>query len=44
MPDSASVVVQLTVTLLVYQPFAPAVPETDGVITGAVVSVIVVSL
>ena len=44
MPDSASVTVQLTVTLLVYQPFDPAVPEMEGVITGAVLSKMVVSL
>src|SRR6188474_545781 len=44
MPDSPSVTVQLTVTLLVYQPLAPNVPEMDGVTTGAVVSEIVVSL
>ena len=44
MPDSPSVTVQLTVTLLVYQPFDPAAPEMDGVITGAVLSKMVVSL
>lgn len=33
MPDSGSVTLQLTVTLLVYQPFAPAVPVTVGTIT-----------
>ena len=44
MPDSVSVTVQLTVTSLVYQPFDPAVPEMDGVITGAVLSKMVVSL
>ena len=44
MPDSPSVAIQLTVTLLVYQPLDPAVPEMDGVITGAVLSKMVVSL
>ena len=44
MPDSPSVTVQLTVTSLVYQPFDPAVPEMEGVITGAVLSKMVVSL
>jgi hypothetical protein len=43
-PDSLSVTVQLTVTLLIYQPLVPAVPEMDGVITGAVLSEMVVSL
>ena len=38
MPDSASVTDQLTVTLLIYQPLAPAVPVMEGVITGGVVS------
>src|SRR5262245_14076311 len=42
MPDSASVTDQVTVTLLVYQPLEPAVPEIVGVITGAVLSEIVV--
>jgi hypothetical protein len=36
--DSASVTVQLTVTLLVYQPLLPIVPLTFGVITGGVES------
>ena len=36
--DSGSVAVQLTLTLLVYQPFAPKVPVTTGVTTGGVVS------
>jgi hypothetical protein len=36
--DWASVTVQLTDTLLVYQPFVPSVPLTVGVITGGVVS------
>ena len=44
MPDSASVAVQLTVTSLLYQPFDPAVPEMDGVITGTVLSKMVASL
>jgi hypothetical protein len=39
MPDSGSVTVQLTVTTLLYQPLAPTVPLTFGVITGGVVSV-----
>ena len=38
MPDSGSVVVQLTVTSLVYQPLAPRCPLIDGVTTGDVVS------
>ena len=37
--DSGSVTSKLTFTLLVYQPLSPSVPTTDGVITGAVVSV-----
>ena len=37
-PDSGSVTLQLTVTLLVYQPLAPAVPVIVGAITGGVVS------
>jgi len=44
MPDSGSLVVQLTDTLLLYQPFVPAVPLTLGVMTGAVLSITVVSL
>jgi hypothetical protein len=36
--DSGSVTVQETLTLLVYHPFVPRVPETLGVITGGVVS------
>ena len=43
-PDSASVNDQLTETSLVYQPLEPAVPETMGVMTGAVLSVTTVSL
>src|SRR5207249_10653448 len=35
---SGSLTVQLTVTLLWYQPLLPSVPVTDEVITGAVVS------
>ena len=35
---SGSVTVQVTVTLLVYQPFCPSVPASAGVITGGVVS------
>ena len=38
MPDSGSLTFQLTVTLLVYQPLAPAVPVTEGVMTGGVAS------
>jgi hypothetical protein len=38
---SGSVTVQVTVTLDVYQPFAPAVPETTLLITGGVESVMV---
>ena len=37
-PDSGSVTLQVTVTLLRYQPLLPRVPETDGAITGGVVS------
>lgn len=40
MPDCASVVVHDTVTLLMYQPFEPDVPDMFGVTTGGVVSVI----
>src|ERR671922_843221 len=36
MIDSGSTTVQLTVTLLVYQPAFPKVPETTGVTTGGV--------
>jgi hypothetical protein len=36
--DSASVTLQLTMTLLVYQPFVPSVPVTVGVIIGGVLS------
>ena len=36
--DWASVTAQLTFTLLVYQPLAPSVPLTVGVIAGGVVS------
>lgn len=36
--ESLSTTVQLTVTLLVYQPFVPCVPTTLGVITGGVLS------
>ena len=36
--DSGSVTVQLTVTLLVYQPFSPRVPSMLAWISGAVVS------
>jgi hypothetical protein len=36
--ESGSVTVQLTVTLLVYQPLFPSVPLTLGVITGGVLS------
>jgi hypothetical protein len=36
--DSGSLTVQLTVTLLVYQPLFPSVPETFGVMTGGVES------
>src|SRR5439155_19903450 len=39
MPDSGSLTLQLTVTLLLYQPFAPNVPAKCGVINGGVVSV-----
>src|SRR5512147_1326115 len=38
MVDSLSTTLQLTLTLLVYQPFVPSVPVTVGVITGGVVS------
>ena len=38
-PDSLSVTLQLTVTLLWYHPFLPKVPETWGVTSGGVVSV-----
>ena len=38
MADSGSLTVQLTFTLLVYQPLLPAVPVTLGVMTGGVVS------
>jgi hypothetical protein len=38
MLESGSVTVQLTVTLLVYQPLFPSVPETFGVMTGGVES------
>ncbi len=34
MPDSGSVTLQLTVTVPVYQPFAPIGPLTVGTITG----------
>ncbi len=37
-PDSGSVTVQLTVTLLRYHPLFPSVPEICGTITGGVVS------
>jgi hypothetical protein len=36
--ESGSVTVQLTVTLLTYQPALPSVPLTTGVMTGGVVS------
>jgi hypothetical protein len=39
-PDSGSVALQVTVTLLWYQPFVPMVPLMVGVISGGVVSVI----
>ncbi len=42
-PDSGSVRVQLTPTLLVYQPFAPRVPVRTGVITGEVLSILIVT-
>ena len=38
MADSASTTLQVTETLLVYQPLLPSVPLTVGVITGGVVS------
>lgn len=44
MPDWPSVTDQLNDTLLVYQPFDPAVPLMLGVIAGAVLSKIVASL
>lgn len=37
-PDSGSTALQVTVTLLTYQPFRPSVPEIVGVITGGVLS------
>ena len=39
--DSASITDQETATSLVYQPFAPCVPVTFGVMEGAVGSVVV---
>jgi hypothetical protein len=36
--DSGSLTVQVTVTLETYQPFAPRVPLTAGVMTGGVAS------
>jgi hypothetical protein len=38
MTDSGSVTVQLTVTLVVYQPLLPSVPNICGVMTGGVSS------
>src|SRR5947207_810838 len=38
MSDSGSVTLQLTVTLLAYQPLLPKVPEIWGTMTGGVVS------
>ena len=40
-PDSGSVTLQLTVTLLVYHPLAPSVPVIVGTICGGVVSGVV---
>ena len=36
--DSASLTSHVTATSDTYQPFAPGVPDTDGVITGGVMS------
>src|SRR5262249_16762085 len=38
MPDTGSATVHVTVTVPVYQPFAPAVPDTCGTIEGGDVS------
>jgi hypothetical protein len=40
MPDSGSVTLQLTVTLLVYQPWLPNAPDMRGTMTGSVVSIL----
>ena len=37
-PDSGSLTIQLTVTLLVYQPLLPKVPVISGAMIGGVVS------
>ena len=43
-PDSGSVAVQVTVTLLTYQPLRPNVPLIAGVITGGVLSMTMVKV
>ena len=44
MPDCGSETVQVTVTLLLYQPFVPNMPEILGLMTGGVLSKIVGTL
>lgn len=43
-PDSGSVALQVTVTLLTYQPLSPSVPVTVGEITGGVLSMMIVKV
>src|SRR5579859_4483159 len=42
MPDSVSITLQETLTSLTYQPLLPGVPAITGVMTGAVVSTLIV--
>jgi len=42
MPLPGSVADRLTATVVTYQPFAPAVPETEAVVEGGVVSIAIV--